>query len=265
MSILDEGRVSSDLERSLARTRAARARLEEKAARGEARLRAGAKTRKSAATRERIMDAATELMMEHNGTDFQMSEVSARCNMSKGSLYYYFADKDALVQAIYDQAVDDLVGQIERAVANAPSALASFVRVAETISECAGPHSPLALALTRELLDAKQSLLPSVETRLTPIVAIFEAQIDRAKAEGLMRRGVNSRLGAVSIVGAFVFAILGGVVEDSEKDAGEFAQEFIELLLAGMGTEEAKAQLAEAAAAAEPRPDAPAPPGAPEP
>lgn len=60
--------------------------LEARVGKQTSKLRSGAKTRKSAATRERIMVAASELMTERRGTDFQMSEVSARCNMSKGAL-----------------------------------------------------------------------------------------------------------------------------------------------------------------------------------
>ena len=70
--------------------------------------RPGTATPKSAATREKIMAAATSLMAERGSADFQMAEVSARCGMSKGSLYYYFSDRAELVRAVLDRAVDDL-------------------------------------------------------------------------------------------------------------------------------------------------------------
>lgn len=82
--------------------------------------RAEARTRKSAVTREKIMEAAAELMVERGGTDFQMMEVSSRCEMSKGSLYYYFADKGELVRAVMDRSVEALVDAVERVVADAP-------------------------------------------------------------------------------------------------------------------------------------------------
>ena len=86
--------------------------------------RSGTATPKSAVTREKIMAAAAELMVERGGTDFQMMEVSARCEMSKGSLYYYFADKGELVRAVLDRSVEALVDAVERVVAQAPSAAA---------------------------------------------------------------------------------------------------------------------------------------------
>ena len=44
--------------------------------------RTGTATPKSAATREKIMAAATSLMAVRGSADFQMAEVSARCGMS---------------------------------------------------------------------------------------------------------------------------------------------------------------------------------------
>ena len=62
----------------------AHAALETRLVRQHVRLHGPSKTRKGQATRDRIMTAAGELMIEHGGTDFQMSEVSSRCRMSKG-------------------------------------------------------------------------------------------------------------------------------------------------------------------------------------
>lgn len=154
------------------------------------------------------MTAATELMVERGNTDFQMSEVSARCQMSKGALYYYFADKGALVQAIFDASIDDLVNQIEGAVAKASSATESIEGIARVLARGMRPRSPLALAMGQEVSSTEKSVLPSVETRLARIVSIFSAQFDRAKEEGLVRPEVSSHLGAIAIAGAFTFAVL---------------------------------------------------------
>ncbi len=232
MGILNDRAVAADIEKGVRRVRAAKADI----AGAAGKLRSGTKTRKSTATREKIMSAATELMVEHNGTEFQMSEVSARCNMSKGSLYYYFSDKEALVEAIFDREVDELISQIESVVANAPSAAASITGIATVLSRCLRPRSPLALAVTRELLKSKQPVLPSVETRLARIISIFEAQIDRAKAEGLARPDVNSRLSAISIAGAFTFAIFENLPDEELNDSEEFSREIIRLMICGVGT-----------------------------
>jgi len=71
------------------------------------------KTRKSERTRERIVSAAAQLVLERRGADFQMAEVAAACGMTKGALYYYFRDRTALVEEVFDRAANEFVGRIE--------------------------------------------------------------------------------------------------------------------------------------------------------
>lgn len=164
-----------------------------------------AKTRKSAATREKILQAARDLMVERGSTNFQMSEVSARCNMSKGSLYYYFSDKEALVHEVFDSSVSDLANAVERIVANAPSASDSILKLVEILARSIRPGEPLALAMARGPQSGSRGTLASVEEQVARIVTVLAAQIERAKSEGLVVPGVNSRMSALAITGAFAF------------------------------------------------------------
>lgn len=257
MSLLDEN-MTSELANSLKKASgAARTTLEETVTRQITRLRSSTKTRKSAATRERIMAAATSLMVERGNTDFQMSEVSSRCKMSKGALYYYFADKDALVEAIFDRSIDELVDSVEAAVAAAASALDALVGLTCELTNRMSSGSPLALAMTREVIDANNSVLPSMETHFARIIAIISAQLERAKGEGMVREGVNSRLGAVAISGAFIFAALevAGLGEDAPT-GDRLARSLIDIALNGMGTEAAHAALVSAERLSSPSSDA---------
>lgn len=239
MNILDDkvtSRLASDVQsvREVARNS-----IEQTVARQGARLRSGTKTRKSAATREKIMSAAAELMVEHGSTDFQMSEVSERCAMSKGALYYYFADKTALVRSVFDRSVDGLVDSVEGVVAKAPSSVESIFGLVQTLVEGLRPGTPLMLAMTRGSEADGHDVLPSVETHLARIISILTAQFERAKEEGLVRAESNSRLSAVGIVGAFVvYEYVGPDIEAHESS--DLVREMLDLVFSGMGTARAR-------------------------
>ena len=218
---------------------AARDGIEETVARQASRLRSSTKTRKSAATRERIMCAATELMVERGSTDFQMSEVSERCHMSKGSLYYYFSDRSALVHAIFDRSVDELAHEVESVVAKAPSATESIFGLVHTLAEGVRPGQPLALAMAH-VGPSAGGVLPCVEGYLARIVSILTAQFERAKGEGLVRPDVNSHLGAVAIAGAFL-AFEYVHVDASTPEGSDAVRDILDLVFSGMGTERARA------------------------
>lgn len=240
MNILDDDMTAKLVQDAQRMREAAKDVMEQKVATTGARLRSDVKTRKSAATREKIMEAATQIMVERGSTDFQMSEVSARCKLSKGSLYYYFEDKSALIRAIFDRAVDELVDEVESVVAKAPSAKDSIVGLMQALANGLQPGSPLALAMTHRSSSATNELLSATESRVTRITSILSAQFERAKGEGLVRPDVNTRLGAATIAGAFMAYEYVLPASKSEGDMGELVNELIDLVFSGIGTERSR-------------------------
>lgn len=200
--------------------------------------RAEARTRKSAVTREKIMEAAAELMVERGGTDFQMIEVSSRCEMSKGSLYY-FADKGELVRAVMDRSVEALVDAVERVVADAPSAADSILGLVRALAEALRPGGPLMLAMLGSGTSATGA--PAVEgPRLARVLAILTAQLERAKGEGLVREDADSRLCAAAVAGAFL--VFEHVAPDGAPESVEaLTRRILDLALSGVGTERGRA------------------------
>jgi TetR/AcrR family transcriptional repressor of nem operon len=66
-------------------------------------------TDKGRATRNRVLDAATELVFEHGVAATTLDDVRAAANVSKGQLYHYFADKDDLVHAVIDRTIQQVL------------------------------------------------------------------------------------------------------------------------------------------------------------
>lgn len=198
---------------------AAQSALGEQMERRNQRIKSVSKTRKSRATRERIMTAASELMVERGNTDFQMSEVSARCHMSKGALYYYFSDKDELVEAVFEASGDELVSAIEEAVSQAASAREALESLFSELARRMRTRSPLVLALTVELSSRGGELFSAVSGQLSRIVRIIGELLERGKGEGFVRQDVDTSLAAVYLCGGLVgttVASASGVMQGSE-------------------------------------------------
>ena len=198
---------------------AAQSALGEQMERRKQRIKSVSKTRKSRATRERIMPAASELMVERGNTDFQMSEVSARCHMSKGALYYYFSDKDELVEAVFEASGDELVSAIEEAVSQAASAREALESLFSELARRMRTRSPLVLALTVELSSTGGELFSAVSGQLSRIVRIIGELLERGKGEGFVRQDVDTSRAAVYLCGGLVgttVASASGVMQGSE-------------------------------------------------
>lgn len=72
-------------------------------------------TAKGKRTRARIVAAAAQLIYERGVAGTTLEDVKAAAEVSGSQMYHYFADRDALVQAVIDHQADAIVGNQERA------------------------------------------------------------------------------------------------------------------------------------------------------
>jgi TetR/AcrR family transcriptional regulator, transcriptional repressor for nem operon len=61
-------------------------------------------------TRERILDAAAELIAERGADGTSLDDVRAATSASKSQLYHYFGDKRGLVHAVIDRQCERVIG-----------------------------------------------------------------------------------------------------------------------------------------------------------
>jgi AcrR family transcriptional regulator len=67
-------------------------------------------TRKGQETRQRIVDAAADLIFQQGVAHTTIEDVRAAADVSSSQLYHYFDDKLALVRAVVDHQADTIVG-----------------------------------------------------------------------------------------------------------------------------------------------------------
>src|ERR1700690_2549555 len=71
---------------------------------------------KSEDTRERILDAALNIFSNKGYHDTRMDEIVEASDTSKGSIYFYFPNKERLFLALVDQFADLLERRVVEAV-----------------------------------------------------------------------------------------------------------------------------------------------------
>ncbi len=67
------------------------------------------RTARGRATRERIVQAATELVAERSVAGTSLDDVRERARASKSQLYLYFDDRDALLRAVAQSTCDKVL------------------------------------------------------------------------------------------------------------------------------------------------------------
>lgn len=76
--------------------------------------------RQKAQTRQAIIDAATELFLEHGYENFSLRQVAEQIGYSPGTIYLYFDDKDDLLFTIADEGFRRFGEALQAAVDAAP-------------------------------------------------------------------------------------------------------------------------------------------------
>ena len=71
------------------------------------------RTARGAATRGRIVDAATELVRAHGVANTTIDAVIEASKVSKSQVYHYFVDKDDLVLAVIQRQAECVLGTHE--------------------------------------------------------------------------------------------------------------------------------------------------------
>jgi AcrR family transcriptional regulator len=133
----------------------------------------------AARNRERVLTAAAELFAAR-GLEATLDDIAAHAGLGVGTVYRRFPNRDALVEALFEQRLDAIVAIAEDAAAEPDSwtALCSLLeRLCEVIVTDRGLH---------EVFVCRQGADDStvVRQRMTPIVT---AVFDRARAEGHLR------------------------------------------------------------------------------
>jgi TetR/AcrR family transcriptional regulator, transcriptional repressor for nem operon len=71
-------------------------------------------TRRGEQTRQRIVDAAADLVFEQGVAGTTIEDVRAATGVSSSQLYHYFDDKPALIRAVIEHQTDAIVSNQER-------------------------------------------------------------------------------------------------------------------------------------------------------
>jgi AcrR family transcriptional regulator len=176
------------------------------------------RTKKGRATRDRVLDTATELVFEHGVAGTTLDDVRAAANVSKSQLYHYFTDKDDLVHAVIDRTIEQVL-DAQPALADLSSwtAIANWfddlVELQVTRQSTGGcPIGGLAGELAETDERARSELAAGYDRWQQPL----QDGLEKMRSAGKLRRGANpARLATATLA-----AIQGGLVlTQTRRDA----------------------------------------------
>jgi AcrR family transcriptional regulator len=182
-------------------------------------------------SRNRILDAATEIAAERGYEGTSIGAVSAKCGLPASSIYWHFKDKDDLIAAVIErsfanwlmvlQVPDNLVGrdrlmEVATGTAKAIQDSPEFFRLGLMLALERRPVEPKARAMFIRARDQAFGALPGIIAEIAP--GLTDEQVRQlatyaiAGADGLF---IAKEIGGDSVDLLALFAIHGQAIYDT--------------------------------------------------
>ena len=164
----------------------------------------------STSTRQRILDAATDLFGARGVDAVSLDVIAAEVGVAKQTLLYWFASKDDLVQAVLAQTATQLGLVVEAAIRNSTDD--PLDRIEDIVRAVFRPavRRPSMLGLIREVSRLSPALGERFAAELRPLVdravAYLQAEMDRGRV-----RRADPRL-----IAALCYATVTGIATEPE-------------------------------------------------
>ena len=154
-----------------------------------------------------ILAAARDEFAEHGLGGARMDRIAERAGLNKRLIYYYFADKDRLFQAVLEQAYLQIREEERKLNLLGLKPAEALRRLVEFTWNYYLGHPEFLSLLNSENLQAARHLQVSERARKmnSPLIATLGEILERGRKEGSFRGGVDPLQLYVSIAGLSYF------------------------------------------------------------
>jgi len=181
---------------------------------------AARRKRERTARREAILDAACELIAEQGYHGMRMEGVAEAAELSKGTIYLYFENKDALCAAVATRLIDTLIPVIEDAIENAPTGLDAVRRLIQKYYEFTeqNPHHfrfALAWLSVGERMDDSTEAFQTYRDRVGTLLSLVVDALRRGQVDGSIRREIDPLPQAIQLWTSFLGVVMVGLNKEA--------------------------------------------------
>lgn len=177
---------------------------------------AARRERERTARREAILDAAQELIATEGYHGLRMDAVADAVELSKGTLYLYFENKDALCAAVATRLIDTFLPFMQRALDEADSGLEAIQALLHAYYDFTLDHPhhfrfALAWLSPGERMDDSTEAFQTYRGRVGQMIGLVAESLRRGQADGSIRPGIDPFHHAIQIWTSFLGVVLVGV------------------------------------------------------
>ncbi|AEJ61088.1 regulatory protein TetR [Spirochaeta thermophila DSM 6578] len=162
------------------------------------------RAREKEARRKAILKAARKLFLSRGFLETSMDQIAEECELSKGTLYLYFKNKEELALAIVNQTFDELLARIKEATEKARTGLEALKKVVEAYRRFYEDHvKEFSFAASLEFLaqkiGVKKESIKASYTRVDAILALIIDILKKGIHDGSIRKDIEPEKAAFAV------------------------------------------------------------------
>lgn len=139
------------------------------------------------ASRERILDAALELLARYGVVGMSLQLLADHVGLHKSTLFHHFGGKQEIIDEVTGRIMDEVLARLGALAADDPPDLERFVEVALALDAYFAEHRFVALAVARELLGPHDPASSEQTPHTERFFALLSDWLDRARRSGAVR------------------------------------------------------------------------------
>ena len=189
-------------------------------------------------TRQQILKSALKCFAHCGYERASVQDIVDAAKVSKPTLYYYFADKAGLYQALVDVAHDERLRLMQEAAQHGQTLGEQLVEILAVLFEYLRENREL-MRLAFATAFAAPGELPEEIDYLGKCQRNFEfihSLVKRGLAEGVLDRRFSSKELALGILGLMNIHVMGNLIVPESELNRRTAEQIVQLFLRGAGT-----------------------------
>jgi AcrR family transcriptional regulator len=175
------------------------------------------KTAQGAASRERLLDAAIELMAERGYSASSVEALCGRAGVAKTALYWHFDSKEGLLAAALERVANAWIEEIQKSVYLARDPAQRLERAFEGLRRMVEAR-PQILRLLIAVANERAEVAPETRERLRSVFRRAEAALVQGIEDALGRRLPDLDLVAHTTIGLVQAASFRFLLDPEETD-----------------------------------------------
>lgn len=157
---------------------------------------------RSDATKRRLYDAAMELIGERGFTDASVDEIVDRAGVAKGTVYYHFAGKAELVEALIADRMKPLADRFREAAAdNSDDPAGAVEAIVRAELEFLLEHRSFSKLLLTEMWREDRVWRNTLLKFRSELMDVIREVIEQGVSDGVFRDDVDPEFGASALFG----------------------------------------------------------------